>query len=718
MDVWRRQWVAGVLAAALLLAVGCSDEPNGEGGDTGSNAGADAADGMSDDGGLDTTGGEEPDTEAPADTAPSTDVPTVADDPNCDPLNTTYCALPWPSSKFLEKDSERTTGYTLAFGDQTLPANKTGAAVDPKPYRRLDGFSVGQPIMVAFENLDASGMPNESAIEKSVEKDAQILLYEVDGNSLERVPYWTELDAKAEKDAELKMLIVRPAVVLKEDTRYIVAFRNLKRTDGSTIESSTAFELLRDGETRQGSLLAERQSRFDEIFTMLEGEGVSRDSLTVAWDFHTASSDALHGRMLHMRKRGFEIVGEDGPEITIEEVKQHVPQSNGGSMPVDAHKALEIKGTFRVPRFMKEVLIEGSRHWVFNLGKDGMPKQNGWKEEPFWMVIPHSAINKNPKGTATGNGKQHGFVQYGHGLLGKGSLTDRDYNREIANTYDLIFFGASLTGMKEEDTQAAIAGVSNFSKFPFLADRLHQGLLEYLLLARGIRERLEDTKVAKDYGIKVNKNELFYSGISQGGIFGQTFMALSTDTTRGHLGVPGNNYSTLLDRSKSFGRFFTIMKLHYPNRLDQLLGIATIQLLWSQTDPVSYVRHIRAETFPNTPQHDIILAPAKGDHLVAPITNEVVARSEVGIKLMSNYPRDVALVQKESFPHEGSGIVLYDFGNPWAKPGNRPPEGKVEDPHEKPRHEAWHNEQMVHFFRTGEIINTCNKDGNPVCDPK
>ena len=44
--------------------------------------------------------------------------------------------------------------------------------------------------------------------------------------------------------------------------------------------------------------------------------------------------------------------------------------------------------------------------------------------------------------------------------------------------------------------------------------------------------------------IQVNKSELFYSGISQGGIFGGTFMAVTPDMTYGHLGVPGNNYNT------------------------------------------------------------------------------------------------------------------------------------------------------------------------------
>ncbi|MFB6262053.1 MAG: hypothetical protein ABEL76_00320 [Bradymonadaceae bacterium] len=83
---------------------------------------------------------------------------------------------------------------------------------------------------------------------------------------------------------------------------------------------------------------------------------------------------------------------------------------------------------------------------------------------------------------------------------------------------------------------------------------------------------------------------------------------------------------------------------------------------------------------------------------------------------MANYGRDVPLVEETSYPHTGSGLVLYSFGNPRAPRGNVPPT-TGEDPHGEPRDRAWHNRQMVHFFRTGEIIDVCGDDGDPVCNP-
>ena len=93
------------------------------------------------------------------------------------------------------------------------------------------------------------------------------------------------------------------------------------------------------------------------------------------------------------------------------------------------------------------------------------------------------------------------------------------------------------------------------------------------------------------------------------------------------------------------------------------------------------------------------------------MTLEIAARSDVGLRVMANYDADrqVELVEPQPYPYSGSGIVLWHFGNAWPMPGNRPPpEDESGDPHEAPRHFDPHNDQMVHFFRTGEIMDVCH----------
>ena len=103
------------------------------------------------------------------------------------------------------------------------------------------------------------------------------------------------------------------------------------------------------------------------------------------------------------------------------------------------------------------------------------------------------------------------------------------------------------------------------------------------------------------------------------------------------------------------------------------------------------------------------MGPARGDYQVAVLSNEV-PRSGLDVATMAHYDDDraVPLVKEQAYPHSGSGIVLWHFGNPWPAIGNHPPTDNDDDPHELPRRRDPHNDQMVHFFRTGQIIDVCN----------
>ena len=177
--------------------------------------------------------------------------------------------------------------------------------------------------------------------------------------------------------------------------------------------------------------------------------------------------------------------------------------------------------------------------------------------------------------------------------------------------------------------------------------------------------------------------------------------------------MPGVNYSTLLERSFDFAPYFTIGQIAYPDGTEQALLLALVGTLWEATDPVSYVRHLSEEPFPNTPRGSVLLAPSKGDPEVAVVTTEVVARTGAGIALMADWSRAVDLVDESPYPRTGSGVVLYDFGPPWPEPGAHPPEQYPEfgNPHSLPKQSAHHNVQLATFLRSGEIVDVCGGDG-------
>jgi hypothetical protein len=675
----------------------CSDEqnettsPTGDAGPT-----SDASDGNSD-ADLDdsvTDADDSDSNDGVDDTAPQR--PEVA--PPCDPLVELACALPWPSNLYLEPDPDRVTGFTIDFGDTTLPASRRNVHVSPIEYRRMDGYGVSVQIMAHFPGIQLDGLASEFDLDPSMEADSPSLLLEESPDGLVAVPHWLELDQQTDDDSR-RILFMRPGVILKENTRYIVAFRNLRDQSGQPIPRSAAFEALLQRTTRDSPDLAFRQPIFDAIFTDLASFGVDTGELNLAWDFHTASSEALHGPMLHIRDDAFSIVGEDGPELVVTNVTAFTRDEN-------PNMAFQLQGTIEVPHYVSDDTLNGNAAgWVLNIGEDGLPEARGTRQATWWAVVPHSAVNSDIP---------HGLVLYGHGLLGEGDQVFSGFNQRMANNSNLIFFGANMTGMAGEDYASIVTFVSEMSNFHWLSDRLHQGLVEHLLLARAFRERFATLDFAVDAGVTINPDELFYSGISQGGIFGATVMALTTDITHGHLGVPGNNYSFLLHRSVDFDPFFNLLRVNYPDPVEQSVLLGAIQLLWDATDPVSYLRHITAEPFAGNDPHYVLLVPAKGDFQVAVTANEIAARSNIGIQLMENYDdeRTPSLITQQSYPYQGSGVVLYDFGNPWPTPDiNLPHTDDIGDPHGLPRNQLWHDEQLVHFLRNGEVIDTCGGDG-------
>jgi hypothetical protein len=633
---------------------------------------------------------------------------------DCDPLDEGHCAFPWPSNLYLRPDTARATGHTLTFGPSTLPRNASNLPVDPTEWRRLDGYSVGEVAMTYQRNLDGTGLPTEYNVTPSMAADARILYFEVTGaagaETLRRIPYYAELDAQ-EPDPTQKTLFIRPAVILKEGARYIIALRNLRTRDGAPIEPSPAFRALRDRTAAGDPRLAPRVPRFEQVFSLLGAAGVPRESLTLAWDFNTASSRALHGPLLHMTRDVLARVPE-GPAFRNVRVTEFTPAQN-------ENIALEINAEIDVPHYMQDRLIRGVEWSTFNNGPDGLPVASGTLPVNVWIRIPRSAVRSESNPTP----EPHGLVQYGHGLMGAGDEVRAGYNNVIANQNRLIFFSANLAGMSFEDFVTVGQILRDFSRFPFLADRLHQGLTNWVALMRSMIRRFPTLPEVTSRGIRVNTDERFYSGISQGGIFGGTYLAISPDVTRGHLGVPGNNYSTLLHRSKDFDTYFTTLRMGYRDERDQAVLLALSQLLWSQTDPVSYYRHVQAEPFMGLPRHYVLIAPAKGDHQVATFTNEIPARSEMEIPLMAPYEmgpmaRMPELAGTSMYPRRGSAVVLWDLGNPWQTPGNQTvtaQERMLSDPHGRVRElHAWHTRQMVHFFRgrpqdeAPEVIDVCN----------
>ena len=631
--------------------------------------------------------------------------PVAFEPTDCDPIDPSECSLPWPSNLFLAESTDTPTGAVLNFGPTTLPRAKN-SQIKPDAWNGLDGYGVSTPMLFKAKNLDLSTLPSEADARGSWDGEigqAALLKVEADG-SLTRIPFWVERDQREE--ASNALIYIRPAMILEEGTRYIVALRNLKDESGAALERSPAFDALVKNQGYADAELSGRQDRFNEVFDALETVGMDREELYLAWDFNTISDEALHGHMLKGRELMLADLNGAGPAMTITATETY--QRDDEQAPnYNAHIAYQFTGTFRTPKIVKS---EGPGY-VFNYDENGELAIAGHEERDFWIRVPYSAVGS---GAAPA-----GLMQYGHGLMGAGSQVRGSFNGRIADTYNYIHFASSWTGMSDSDITAVGSVLTNFSNFRFLSDNMHQGILEFMVLAKGMMHTFPTRTEVTDLEIQVNPDQLYYNGISQGGIYGATYVAVSPDIDVGHLGVPGLNYNLLLQRSVDFDEYAEIARIVYTS--PTVLGIALVaaQTLWDMTDPSSYYRHLSADPFPGNNEKYVLLAPAKGDYQVSPLTNLVAANSDAGVAVMSGWGRDISHFGLEETPYgppeapyKGSGIVMYNLGNPWAPGGNITPTDEGTDPHGIPRYFYEHQAQMMHFLESGgEIIDVCNGNG-------
>ena len=94
-------------------------------------------------------------------------------------------------------------------------------------------------------------------------------------------------------------------------------------------------------------------------------------------------------------------------------------------------------------------------------------------EAPFQCNIPRAAL-----------GTPSRIALYGHGLLGSHTQIDEDNIQDMSAEHDFTFCATDWAGMAADDMPNAIEVLQDFSKFPSLADRLQQGIVNTLYLGR------------------------------------------------------------------------------------------------------------------------------------------------------------------------------------------------------------------------------------------
>lgn len=675
----------------------------------------------------------------------------------CSILDANYCLFPWPSDYYTRADDSTPTGRRVSIAQASLPTNRASQPIDPAEWNRNDGFSPNQTLMARVPDLDLtrSGAVRITDLSAYQDADAPILL--LDAETGERQLIWAELDASVEQDAN-RALLIRPARQLQKGRRYIAVLRNLRDSSGERLQAGDAFRIYRDRVATEREGIEDRRAEMEGLFATLEGHGIERDDLYLAWSFTTASRANTTERLLHVRDQATASLGGNAPGFQVVETEDY--QNDDPDLAgFDTEIARVIRGTFTVPNFLDtDSGGPGSGFFYADLPDDGLPDRmnagTNTLTADFTCRVPYAALS----GQTTANAQASDVTParpslYGHGLLGSRSEVGAGNVDDMANTHNMMFCATDWIGFASADVPVAINAFQNFSAMPPFFDRTQQGVLNFEFLARALES---GTGLGSDPAFRVDgvpvfdNDEIFYDGNSQGGILGGAFMGITQTVNRGVLGVPGMNYSLLLRRSVDFAPFAAYFAGvapggnglppatgGYANELDRTFLLSFLQMLWDRAEGSGYAAHIASNPLPNTPTHEVLLHVAFGDHQVSIWSADLLART-IGARLRTpaliqgRHPDTNPFVELPTIDdpqsYDGSAIVYWDNG-PVQQDGegnvvagtapppitNTPPTEPAfgVDPHAFPRADDNAQQQKSDFLRAdGTFSDTC---GNNPC---
>jgi len=587
--------------------------------------------------------------------------------PGCNPLIGDDCLTPWPSSFY-----QSATGQ-VAIPEGVLPSPK-GTTLATDRLNSHDGFSPSTPFLVYFKDgVDASQLPAPDALDQSILASSHVQILDIATG--ERVPVFAELDANA-TGMQRQALLIHPMARLQPSTRYVIALVGLNDADGKPL-APAGFVALRD-KTTLNSALTPLVDRYEQIFATLAQQGIARDSVSLAWDVTTASDADATGHLMAMRDQALAMVDQLSWTIT--------QRTDTGS---DAQRVRELVGTFQVPSYLTDDSLTGT----LLTDASGAPMlRDGLGSANFVIEIPACAA------AATA---PLPVLIYGHGLFGDAqSELDTGYQRQLGQDLCMVQVATDWIGLSMADL-GTVAGTvfPDFNQLHILTDRLQQAHVNAQVLTRLVLTRMKDDPALALNGTPVTDGTAaYYFGISDGGIQGGTYMALSQDVTRGALNVPGAEWSLLLFRSFDFAQLVALLNVNLPDPLDQQLLVSLFQPEFDFTDPAGFVPHIAAPK-------QILVQEGIGDAQVTNLSTRVLARELALPGLDLEQP--VYGITAASAPL-ASAYTQYDLGEP-LPPANDTPPPSDNAVHDQLRTLVPVEAQLKAFLApNGSVIDVCN----------
>lgn len=559
---------------------------------------------------------------------PADDVAPDPPDPSCNPVAPHVdCLLPYPSDHFLVDDPSTPSGKRVELPEAARLKTGFGTSFDLMNLHPVDGFSAHQPILALFPGAISHMSLTPQTGPPAIGPTATSVLLRADTG--EAVPHWTELDG-FEAAPSRRVVIVRSYVRLEPETRYIVAFQNLKGADGRDVSPPDSYLELAQSERYQR-----------EILPALREFGVNPADVEMAWDFTTGSDAYLKADMLAMQADAIARMEQTPPRVSDVTVVQ----------PDSEHIALRVEGVLDVPLYLESAETGALLH----RGPDGAVAYNGQVAVPFLLQVPRSAI---PDAEAFAPART---LQWGHGFFGAREEVNHGFNQRYAQEGRYVMAAVDWWGMSEPDINAIVAVGEDLDRAFAFVDRLHQAMINQLALTRALQTTIAELDAVRRFDQPLYDPEfIHFFGISQGHIFGVAAVALSPWIDRAVLGVGGGPYSLMMSRSANFAQLLGLINLILEDPVMTQKLISLSQHTWDRVDPVTWASHLVREPLPGTPHRPVLTRMGVGDHAVPNLAGELLAR-EVGVPLLA----PAARVPYGFAPEEGpldSAFVTVDFG--------------------------------------------------------
>jgi hypothetical protein len=533
----------------------------------------------------------------------------------CNPIIGDDCLTPYPSSFYEVADPTTKSGVHVSIGATALPVQNNGKQILPDRLNEKDGFSPSTPFLIYFKaGVDPTNLPTNDTLAASVTATSSVQIIKADDGT--RVPVMAELDANAgaASTGDRQALMLHPMTRLLPATRYIIALVGLKDTAGAALVTAP-FKALRDGTTLSKALTPLKAS-YDDIFAKLTAAGVDRTALTLAFDVTTASDETATSHLTGMVANAFalEAAGSLGYTLT-----PGTPSTTGTLYQ-------EILGTVKTPQYLADAT--GKSNLVF--GSDGQPMQNATTplvDTPIVIHIPQCVNDANTKFPIP-------TVVFGHGLFGNAVQTlQSSVLEQMSQDRCAIYIATDWIGLASSDVSNVISIVSgDLNGVYVVTDRLQQAHVNINTMTRVYMNQIVKDPALQVGGVPITDGkEIYYFGISNGGIQGGTFMGINPDIVRGVLNVPGCEWSLLMYRSADFSQLKGLLSITIPDSLDAQVAIASTQSEFDYTDPATYAPHLIKDPLPGVPAKKLLLQMSIGDAQVSNLSTEILART-IGVQ--------------------------------------------------------------------------------------